>query len=62
LPYKPQFVGQFFGFILRGPLFKKKKKFFFQNKAANAAALSFYVRFDDSNIAERSSPLQINPH
>jgi hypothetical protein len=40
----------------------KKNNFFFQNQAANQAALSFNVRFDDSNIAERSSPLQINPH
>jgi hypothetical protein len=40
----------------------EKKNYFFQAQAADAAALSFYVRFDDSNIAERSSPLQINPH
>jgi hypothetical protein len=39
-----------------------KKNIFFPVQAANAAALSFMVRFDDSNIAERSSPLQINPH
>ena len=40
----------------------KKKIFFFRCQAANAAASTFLMRFDDSNIAERSSPLQINPH
>jgi hypothetical protein len=60
-----QFVRAFLGEILRGRFFSKKNKkniIFFKSQAANAAAFSFNVRFDDSNIAERSSPLQINPH
>ena len=41
---------------------ERKKNIFFCCEAANAAASTFLMRFDDSNIAERSSPLQINPH
>ena len=31
-------------------------------QAANVAQQPFRIRFDDSNVAERSSPRQINPH